>query len=278
MGSKVIDMSILIKSRTRISLIILFLTCFSLLKIPNAFADGYPCQISVASSRVNVGEWSTDSITITTSPNSFTYLGNYPKTCRTTVNGGYFDSVTFFNKYDYGHTNSVAVSIASLMNGIILREGSNTVESCAVSNNEPGDFCSTAVITGYKKIEVPGYVPPRVNAPEVKSNSGSDGSLICTKVTNESKNCVQNINSTWSYENCWSTPASKIQLEKWNKSKKRFEKIKTFKIAKSNQCEKKYPKLVKFDFVETDNKNKTYRIKFIGVSGAPEEKVKVTFE
>jgi hypothetical protein len=259
-----------------------FVTVFTLvlsIQFPsNSFADGYPCQISVETTRIDVSDWSTDSIRITTSPNSFAYLGNYPKTCRTTVNGGYFDSVIFNSKYDFGHSNSVGVAFASLMNGIILREGSNTVESCAVSNNEPGDFCSTAVITGYKKITVPGYVPPKLNAPTSTPNSGSSGNLICTEVTRESKSCTQNINSTWSYENCWSTNANKMQLEKWNKSKKRFEKVKTFKIAKSKQCEKKYPKLVKFNFSESDNKNKTYRIKFIGDSGGPEEKVKVTFE
>jgi hypothetical protein len=243
----------------------------------NAFADGYPCQISVETTRVNVGEWSTDSITITTKPNSFAYLGNYPKTCRTTINGGYFDEVTFNNNFDFGRTTTLRVISASFMNGIYLREGSNSVESCAVSNIEAGDFCSTAVITGYRKIEVPGYVPPKINTPPITPNSGNPAQ-ICTQATKESKVCSPNVEMKWNYENCWSTSSNKVILEKWDKSKKKFIKVKNLSIKKSSECEKKYPKLLKFSHTEKDSKNKTYRLKFVGDNSGWEEKVKVTFE
>lgn len=262
------------QTRNRFALLTVLLCCLSFIKIPAAFAISNACNVSINKSRIDVSSWSTESFTITTSPNQF-WLESFPINCTTTINGSWFDTATFNSTYDFGKSKNSNMVENLFMFGGSLREGSNEIKSCSTSIS---DVCSRTYVTGYKKIEVPGYVPPKVNSPALTPNSGSVGSLICTEVTKESKNCVQNINSTWSYENCWSTNANKIQLEKWNKSKKRFEKVKTFKIAKSKQCEKKYPKLVKFDFSETDNKNKTYRIKFIGDSGGPEEKVKVTFE
>jgi hypothetical protein len=247
----------------------------------NAFADGYPCQISVETTRIDVGDWSTDSMRITTSPNSFAYLGNYPKTCRTTVNGGGFDTVTFYNKYDSGHTNEVGVMFASLMNGIILQEGCNKVESCAVSNNEPGDFCSTAVITGYKKIQLPGYVPPaNKNLPIAPGLNSIDGkTLLCVKIGDSVKSCGPINSLTWNYDMCWAG-GTNYKFQVWNKIKKKFTQIKNVKGKNSSQCEKDYPKNVKFSVTEKDTKNKTYRVLFSGNStnGFYEDKIKVTFE
>jgi hypothetical protein len=270
------------QASNRIALLIIFLVCFSFVKIPPAIADGYPCQISVATTRVNVGEWSTDSITITTKPNSFSYLGNYPKTCRTTINGGYFDEVTLNNNFDFGRTTTLRVISASFMNGIYLREGSNSVESCAVSNIETGDFCSTAVITGYRKIEVPGYVPPPANktlptAPGVNSINGK--TLLCVKIGDGAKNCGPINSLTWNYDMCWAG-GTNYKFQVWNKSKKKFTQIKNVKGKNSSECEKDYPKNVKFSVTEKDTKNKTYRVLFSGNStnGFYEDKIKVTFE
>lgn len=119
-------------------------------------------------------------------------------------------------------------------------------------------------------------IPPTIQIPNetTAQNSGN----ICLKITSQTKECFSNTNMSWTYNLCWSTIASKVNLEKWNKKKKKFEKVKTIKIKKSPDCEKDYPKLVKFTITETDTKSKTYRVRFIGDSGGEEEKIKVTFE
>jgi len=246
-----------------------------------SWADGNPCLLSISTTRVEVGGNSIDKVSIGTQPNSFAYLGNYPKTCRTTINGKTFDTVTFNTKYDYSKTKTEAVIVLAVIYGINLVEGSNEVKSCA-DDGVIGDFCSTAVITGYKKIEVPGYVPPPANknlpiTPGVKSIDGK--TLLCVKIGDNTKNCGPINSLTWNYDMCWAG-GTNYKFQVWNKTKKKFIQIKNVKGKNSSKCEKEYPKNVKFSVTEKDTKNKTYRVLFLGNStnGFYEEKIKVTFE
>jgi hypothetical protein len=267
-----------LSGKSRIVVIALILMLFSFIKLPSALASSSACDVSIDKSRIDVSDWSTESFTITTSASGF-WLGGFPITCTTSINGSWFDTGTFNSNYDFTRKSSDMIENLFFFGGSI-KEGSNVIESCWPSIS---DICSRTYITGYKKIQVPGYVPPKINNPQITPNLGSTKTICVKSASWTNKDCQVTSEMKWTYDSCWDTGASTVKIQIWNKAKKKFIQVKDVKVKKSDSCiadDPKFPKGVKFTITEKDTKNKTYRIMFPSSKSYSfhEEKIKVTFE
>jgi hypothetical protein len=264
--------------KSRILLVASIFILLSFIKLPSAFPSSSACDVSIDKSRIDVSDWSTESFTITTSASGF-WLEGFPITCTTTINGSWFDTGTFNSNYDFTRKSSDMIENLFFFGGSI-KEGSNVIESCWPSTS---NICARTYITGYKKIQVPGYVPPKINTPQITPNSGNVKNICVKPASYTSKECQATSEMKWTYDSCWDTGASTVKIQIWNKAKKKFIQVKDVKVKKSESCkadDPKFPKGVKFTITEKDTKNKTYRIMFPSSKSysSHEEKIKVTFE